>query len=62
MSPAAVTPSSLRPANGTVNDTFMINLIMEDTENKEQHAMHFIPRLAPEAVRAAISAAMSFHE
>ncbi len=40
----------------------MINLIMEDTENKEQHAMHFIPRLAPEAVRAAISAAMSFHE
>jgi len=40
----------------------MINLIMEDTENKEQHAMHFIPRFEPEAVHAAVSAAMSFHE
>ncbi|WP_255431297.1 hypothetical protein [Streptacidiphilus sp. PB12-B1b] len=40
----------------------MINLMMEGNENKEQHAMHFIPRPALQAVRAADSAAMSFHE
>jgi hypothetical protein len=40
----------------------MINLMMEDTENKEQHAMHFIPRVELEAAHAVVSAAMSFHE